>query len=258
MNDSITYICLYNNIEQVNSFLVPTFKMLEESNRKFKLFLIDCKEYGYKCAAEAFNKTLKEKWEEIDEIVCFIHQDIKFPNTLFHDRICSELIQDDNQILGVAGIKNGETPCGNVKYLRTNEYIAKRTIEGNGKYLVETLDECCFATSKRILSKISFDSKHCFHWHLYGHDLCYQASLQLGSKIYVLPESIFHKNDESIGLCVDSYFIKTLMRLLLKYYGKLDFFCSTCVFSTEVSICGYFKLFRRLIHLYRLSAKKRF
>lgn len=60
---------------------------------------------------------------------------------------------------------------------------------------VESLDECCFAMTKKIYNKVRFDEETCSHWHLYAVDFCYEARRKIELKSYVIPELIYHKYD---------------------------------------------------------------
>ena len=170
---SITYICLYNNNEQLDGLLLPSMKMLRKSERLFNLILVNCIDEGYNSAAAAYNNILNANWDSLDEIVCFVHQDMRFGSTLFHDRLCDEFTTNPNQIIGSAGINERGQVLSNLEYWITKQKIVSNHI--SEKVEVQSLDECCFATSKELLTKVRFDEECCFHWHLYAVDLCYNA-----------------------------------------------------------------------------------
>jgi len=243
----ITYICLYNNDEQLNQFLLPSMDLLRKKGRCFDLILVDSKNKGYKSAAQGFNKTIEEKWDEIGEAVCFIHQDIRFDNVLFHDRLCKEFEVNPLQILGTAGIIKGESVRSNLKYWGDGSFITSLHIEGSDKIETESLDECCFATSKQVLMQIRFDEMVCFHWHLYAVDFCY-ASKIAGYPSFVLPESVYHKYNNKGGLYRDKFYLQSMWKLLTKYKKITSYICAPCFFYLRTDWRGKIRVLITYIH----------
>lgn len=222
----ISYICLYNNKEQLDGLLLPSMRMLGESGRLYNLILINSKVESYKSAAEGYNKALDVNWNYLGEIVCFVHQDIRFDNTEFHDRLCKELYNNPYQIIGAAGINDKNQVLSNLEYWYTKQKIVNNSVYS--KVEVESLDECCFATSKELLSKVRFDEKCCFHWHLYAVDICYDARRLYNARSYVIPELAYHKYNNGLGLTTDSFFLLTMWRLAKKYRRDYSVIYSTC------------------------------
>lgn len=244
----VSYICLYNNRNQLNNLLLPSIDMLRANNRCCELILVDCIKEGYKSAAEAFNKTLYKYWGALGDAVCFIHQDIRFDNVDFHDRICLEIASNPFQLLGVAGVRDGETTSSNLRYYEDNSYITSLHLPAKDKLEVESLDECCFATSKKLLSKLKFDEFVCFHWHLYAVELCYAAKTLYDYPSYVLPEAVYHKFNNKEGLYRDKFFLQSMWRLLKKYHNRLDHICAPCFFHLSTGFIGRFRVLITYIH----------
>lgn len=232
----------------MEEMLLPSLEILRQKNRDYKLILVNSKEKGYRSAAEAYNKTIEKYWKDLCPIVCFTHQDIRFESADYHDRLCMELTANPMQILGVAGIRNGESTTSNLKFYGNKRYITDLHVGGYEKVEVESVDECCFATSKELLSKIKFDEISCFHWHLYAVDFCYATKTSYGIPSYVLPEPVYHKKDGNSGLYVDRNFCLTMFRLLSKYHNKVSYICAPCYFHISTGFWGYIRLLISLIH----------
>lgn len=235
---NVTYICCQNNKRQLEEMLLPSIALLqsEVQHSSTNLILIDAQASGYKSAAEAFNVTIKERICEIGDIIVFCHQDIAFNTMQFHQRLLKELTQNPFQILGVAGIDKSGTVFSNLKYRENNEFITKNRLKE--KTEVVSVDECCFATSKNFFLKLMFDDINCSHWHLYAVDLCYQAHLH-GGKSFVLPESIYHKENNEEGMYTDMNFIKTMWNLVLKYRKHYTHIYAPCyICNTNILYAG--------------------
>ena len=185
MINMVSFICCKNNDNEFNKLLLPSLKILD-GKIDYNLFVIT----EGKSAASSYNKCLQDNWDKIGEIIIFIHQDIAFDSPEFIDEIESDLIENPYQILGVAGMNQTGGTLSNLKYRGNRNFITQTQIQEKTEVL--TVDECFFATSKKILSKIKFDEKICYHWHLYAVDLCY-ASKDFGVKSFVMPYIIYHK-----------------------------------------------------------------
>lgn len=124
------------------------------------------------------------------------------------------MAENTNRILGVAGMNPGGSTISNLRYRNDNSYITRQRV--SNPTIVASLDECLFAVSKSLLSKLKFDEVSCFHWHLYAVDICYEAVRSFRTEIMVIPESIYHKEYER-GLTSDKYFLRTMWKLTRKY-----------------------------------------
>lgn len=214
----VTFICCYNNSDELNSMLQPSLNILDKDI--YNIILINSLDEGYKSAAEAYNKTIKKHINEIGDILIFCHQDIAFDNVDFLQNIISELTENPNQIIGFAGINTHGTVLSNLQYQENKQFITKNQIKSKEK--VVTLDECCFATSKIVYQTLKFDEYVCNHWHLYSVELCYNAKCN-GIPSYVMPDIVYHKKNDNGGMYTDKHFLKSMWRLVKKY--KKDFSC---------------------------------
>ena len=230
----VTFICCYNNSDELNNMLLPAFNTLDKS--VCSIILINSLDEGYKSAAEAYNKTINKHINEIGDILFFCHQDIAFDNVDFLQNIISELTENPNQIIGFAGINTNGTVLSNLQYQENKQFITRNQIKSKEK--VVTLDECCFATSKTVYQKLKFDEYVCNHWHLYAVEICYNAKRN-GIPSYVMPDIIFHKKNNNGGMYTDKYFLKSMWRLVKKYKKDFDYIYAPCyICSTNLFIAA--------------------
>lgn len=240
---TITYIVVWNDRSVLDNMLIRSFNKLTSSeNVKRNLRLIDNSDYKYSSCAQAYNANLKDV---CSDILIFCHQDIDLDDDKLQKRIICELIDNPNQILGVAGMtKEGKT-VSNLKYRKTGKYITATQI--TEKTEVYSLDECCFAMTKDMYLKLKFDEYTCSHWHLYAVDFCYEAKRKYGIKSYVLPESIYHKMDGSSGLSTDRYFLWTIFKMTRKYHREFQRIYTPCYIVSTFWPKTILKLSRSLL-----------
>ena len=210
-----SFICCWNDPKQLQELLLDSYtKVYGQGEEKPMLLLIDNSARKYKSAAEAFNSEYEAHKQELDDILIFLHQDIAFDNSSFFDRIAQELLNDQQQIIGAAGINKNGSVFSNLKYKDNEKYIVKQQI--NAKQSVESIDECCFAMHKELFERVRFDASTCNHWHLYGVDFCYSAK-KYGIPSYVIPEPLYHKHNDTGGLITDKHFLRTMWNLVRKH-----------------------------------------
>ncbi len=100
MHSTITFICVYNNISQLN-FLLN--RSLSNAGGGYPKLLINNINHKYSSCAEAYNRELQQHDNDLGDILVFLHQDIAFDNDDWLERIKIELQTNPNQILGFAG-----------------------------------------------------------------------------------------------------------------------------------------------------------
>jgi GT2 family glycosyltransferase len=240
----IIYFCVFNDRSQVESMLLSSLSSIYKNREEvYKMVLIDNTSHQYSSAASAYNVEINRyytanKYSESD-ILIFCHQDIFFKDCTFIDTVYSLIKNDANQIIGLAGRRKDGVCLSNLKYKKTNNNILSCTLKS--PQIVCSLDECCFALSSSLFKKIGgFDDVACFNWHLYAGDLCYAAFFSFSSKIVVIPANVYHKyenGENSLG--VDSFFLRTMWNLILKYRKKTKVLYFTCyVSSTNLLIAS--------------------
>lgn len=231
-----SFICIFNNYEQLNRMLLPSLAKIaatpiggkDNNNSFFNYLLIDNRNNRYKSAAEAYNSEIKKNIDYIGDVIIFVHQDIAFDNLLFLKSLENKFSKGESGIFGYAGIASDGLVYSNLQYYYTKEYIIPSQANYTSYKKVISVDECCFALKKELFVKIWFDEKVCFHWHLYAVDLCYQANLLFGVPTYVSPDILYHKERGSGGLTTDVYYFRTLWRISNKYRKDLRRIYSTC------------------------------
>lgn len=235
----VTFICCYNNRDELNSMLLPSLNILDKGT--YNIILINSLDEGYKSAAEAYNRTIEKRKDKIGDILIFCHQDIAFDNIAFLQNIMSELTQNPNQILGFAGINKKGSVFSNLKYLENKLFITRNQLKEKTRVL--SIDECCFAMTKVVYESLGFDEYVCNHWHLYAVELCYNARRN-GIPSYVMPDIIYHKKNNNDGMSTDKYFLKSMWRLIKKYKKRIDCIYAPCYICSTNLLIGGFKLLR--------------
>lgn len=210
----MTIICVYNDQKQLNDMLLRSLENVRGGGQ-IDTLIVDNTGHRYHSCAQAFNSELRAHWDELGDILVFLHQDIAFDDDAWMKRIEAELAADPNQVLGFAGMPKAGRTVSNLRYRQTGEYITATQVAE--KTEVESLDECCFAMTRELYGKIGFDEKTCDHWHLYAVDFCYEARRRQGAKSFVLPETLYHKENDSAGLSVDRHFLSAIWKMTRKY-----------------------------------------
>ena len=228
----LTIICCYNNVEMLQEFVVNS---LNKQTVSCNMVFIDTLSYNVNSAAHAYNDVLDNPSKygvELTDYLLFTHQDIYFKDKEFLSKIEKLQIENPNAIYGVAGRSIHNKCVSNLQYMDDDSYITGT--QCSNITLVESLDECCFAMTKELWSKVRFDEYVCNHWHLYAADFCYNARINQASDVFVVPYVIYHKNNSEIGMIIDKYFVVSLSRMIAKY--KYTYKCiktTCCTVKTE-------------------------
>lgn len=207
--------------------------------------LIDNTSKRYHSCAEAYNTEIRNHVQQLGDILIFVHQDIAFDDDSLQQRIVQELSANPNQILGVAGMPKSGRTISNLRYRRSGKYITNTQL--NEKTEVESVDECCFAMTKKLCLQLMFDERTCSHWHLYAVDFCYDAQRRFGVKSYVLPESIYHKMNGTSGLTTDLQFLLTIWKMVQKYRKDFGTIYTPCYIVSTRLPYALLKIFRTMI-----------
>lgn len=243
----VTFLCCYNNTEELDSMLLQSFSRLDKNI--CNLILINPAEKRFRSAAEAFNKTIEQQKNELGDILVFCHQDIAFDNSSFLDSIITELSDEPEQILGFAGMDVNGRVVSNLKYQENKSFITRNRLCEKRKAI--SLDECCFAMTQATYFKFRFDEKVCNHWHLYAVEICYNAKRD-GIQSYILPDIIYHKKNGSEGLYTDKHFLTSMWKLTRKYRKDNDCIYAPCYICRTNRLCAAIKILkstlRNLLH----------
>lgn len=226
-NTKVTYICCSNDARQLDTMLMPSLRRLSgQRGAQVNWLVIDTTANRYPSAARAYNKEVAKHASEMGDILVFCHNDIAFDDASFHDFVVGSLLEDPNQIIGVAGKDTQNRVPSNLRYRSTGAYITRTRISEPTE--VCSLDECCFALTADLFRQLGFDEQTCYHWHLYAVDLCYAARLRFGTRSVVSPQSIYHKQSGDSGLYTDQKFLRTMWRMVKKYHRKTPMLFTPC------------------------------
>ena len=246
---NFTFVCCYNNEEQIQSMLLPSLLKIgsvdqhQRADEKYVHILIDNRKGQYTSAAQAYNNTIKN--DNMNDVVVFCHQDIAFKNTLLWEHAEEEFKRNPSQMLGVAGMSSEGMTVSNLKYFDSDCYVTKCQVSGTTE--VKALDECCFMIPRQLLTKLSFDEATCPSWHLYAADFCYAARTLYGINSYVLPDEIYHKKTNMGGLYTDNSFLRSIWRMTRKYHHVYPIIYTPCYIVSTNPIKATVKLSRTFI-----------
>lgn len=232
----ITFLCCVNDEEQLNNMLRPSLEKLSLEGVDYNAIFIDAQKNHYHSAAEAYNTEVRKKEGQLKEILIFLHQDIAFDDAQLFLSIIRELTVNPNQIIGVAGMPTNGKTVSNLKYKESGCYITATQI--SEKTEVCSVDECCFALTRDLFLRLFFNERICDGWHLYAVELCYRAMTQCNIPSYVLPDSIYHKMNGSVGLSTDTSFLMTVWKIAKEYKNNVTRIFSPCyIVSTSFIPC---------------------
>lgn len=202
----ISVICVYNNPEILEDFLVKSLKQQVDH----ELILIDNNVHKFSSAAQALNYGVSKAQ---NEYLMFVHQDIKLDNENWLKD--AETIINSLDNWGVAGVA-GKIPKYQSVVTNITQGIPPISVSPckiNKPHEAQTVDECLFLIPKSLFNKIKFDEDICHDWHLYAVDFCLTAK-ELGYKIYLLPLSLYHR---SPGYSMSDEYDVTFRKLLKKH-----------------------------------------
>lgn len=246
----IDIICCSNNIEVLNSMLLPGLEL--QVNVKTNIHIIDPKREGFSSTAESYNSCI----EQISApYVIFVHQDLKLleKDTLYN--MAQYLDACQNDLIGLCGAcsKPNKVVYGNVYHGILNENMGQPIAEPAE---VETLDEIFLMLKSDVLKQIRFDDKTLSGWHFYVVDFCMQAH-QKGMRCVVWPQKSQHKNIlempryvYAIGIYPKEFFFY-LKKLRDKYKNAYDHIVSPCCYCKTSFFAFakyyYFSIFKRIV-----------
>jgi hypothetical protein len=208
----ISVVCVYNDPEVLNNYLLPSLKQQETSN---ELILVDNTHKQFKSAAEALNQGAKKA---TGKYLMFAHQDIELTSpTLLGDM---EALLDSTLNLGIAGVagkrEDHQEIISNIQDGKPPQPVSSFQIKKTTP--VQTVDECLFIIPKDRFKERGFDEKVCDGWHLYAVDYSLSMAVE-GYGVYVLPFSLYH---ESRGYSLSREYFQTLRKLVKKHQDNYE------------------------------------
>ncbi len=243
----VTLVCCYNDRKMLGDMLLAS---LAKQTAKHNVVLIDASEHGFTGAAQAYNAFLDNPGEfnaEISDYLIFTHQDIAFIDNDLLEKVEALLQKSPNDIFGFAGMTSSGVVKSNLRYQSDDKYIVRTQLDSAEQ--VESLDECCFAMTRELWSKVRFDDKTCDAWHLYAVDFCYNAKRLQDSRSYALPLAVYHKFDSAGGLGVDRVFLRTLRKMMAKYRKNTARIFAPCYIIDTSFVRGNIRLLRSYLKL---------
>ena len=212
----ISVICVYNNKEILDKFLL---KSLKRQSVEYELILIDNQSGKYNSAPEALNYGAAKA---NGDYLIFAHQDIELTSNQWLKNVEHMMKTLDNVgIAGLAGVLEDEFRIKSNMVNGIPPIPAGEEIKSPIK--VQTLDECLVIIPKSIFMKYKFYEK-LLGWHLYTVDYCLNIILH-GFNVYVLPIHAYHK---SYMTHYPKEYFELLKKLLDKYkpyYRKINTTC---------------------------------
>lgn len=202
----ISIICVTNNEEVLNTYLLPSLK--RQTVQDYDLVLVNAKEFNLDSAAKALNLGAEKAK---GDLLVFCHQDIEFLEDDALEKIEAFAKGNEFGIAGVAGIKKEDRLVYSTVIHGPKRQQAGQRNEGILK--VAALDECLLVIKKKNFA--GFDDLGAT-WHFYAVDYAYQSQKR-GEKVLAFPLPIYHL---SPGWSLDSSYFKTLKVIASKYPEK--------------------------------------
>nr|WP_321422513.1 glycosyltransferase [uncultured Methanobacterium sp.] len=217
MRKMISIICVYNDEEILNRFLLESLK---HQTKEYELILLDNRENQFKSAAEALNHG---GMISNGKYLMFVHQDVALctDDTLENFEKALESLPDTG-IASVAGKLNRRGVVTNVKHGDNFKPAGRFQITEPKK--VQTVDEVLIIIPKKVFEDFKFDEDVCDNWHLYAVD--YSLSMKkLGLNSYVIPSNVYHKSNGISSYNKEYY--RTLKKILKKHKNSYLFIYTT-------------------------------
>ena len=214
----ISVICVYNNQEILNNFLIKS--ITQQSFMDYELILLDNRGSYYKSAVDALNKGAMQAK---GDILLFIHQDVFIIDKdgfLKIEQFCNHF---DFGVCGVAGVDINKRLFCSVVQGTKQEMAGEKAVDLTE---VQTLDECMFFVKKTNFKGFEYIDNS---WHLYA--VTYSIScLQNNLKNYVLPIQVWHY---SPGLSLDKTYFRTLKLYFKKHPNIKEIYCTMGCFKNN-------------------------
>ena len=205
----ISIVCVYNNEEILNDYLL---KSLKDQTVNYELVTLDNTEGKFKSAAEALNyggRKAKGKY------IMFVHQDADLCSNSWLEEV--EKMVDDLPNLGIAGVAGKKDERGtmtNIKHGNPPKHAGSITIKKPEE--VQTLDECLAIIPKSVFDTHQFDETVCDDWHLYAVDYCLSIK-KLGFDAYAIPMFVYHRSQGYSIISGSENYHLTLEKVLKKH-----------------------------------------
>ena len=212
MTDLISIICVSNNSECLNDFLL---KGLKNQTEKYELIVLDNQNKEFSSAANALNEGARRA---SSDWLVFSHQDILMESDDVLT-VVKKCFKEGLSFFGSSGVKKFTAKM--ISNVWTSKHDPKLFANSNNIRIdrpvkVETLDECFICMTRDAYNAIGgFDEVLCDNWHMYGVDASYTAK-EKGIDVYAAPLSLLHKS----GGRISKAFIHNLRAMAKKHHLK--------------------------------------
>jgi len=245
----LSIICVLNNKDILDKYLLNS---LEKQTEVYDLVLVDNSNKQFASASEALNYggALAK-----GDYLIFIHQDVIFKSETFLKDLEKKILElPKDSIIGCAGVKGRDGVMTTISHGNPPRFAGNIKIKKAEK--CQTLDEVLIGVSKKVFSRMKFDSTICDGWHLYAVDYCLSAA-EIGIPIYVLPLDIFHL---SSGSSMDSYYYEILRKVASKHQKKVKTIYTTMgtwpTSKIKLEILLFVIILKKMIYKYFLKIFK--
>lgn len=221
----ISIICVYNNKEILDKYLITSLNLQKE---EYELILVDNRNSEFSSAASALNYGASKAK---GDYLVFSHQDIFFSKDWIENTLKQIKSLENPGIIGVAGKINDSLVYSNIKQGLDPVDVSPYKLEKVEK--ASTLDECVFIIPADVFNKYKLDEKTCFDWHLYAVD--YVLSIkERGYEAYLIPSDLEHR---SKGASMSETYYQTLPKLQKKHLKNI--LIRTCMgdWFTFIPVC---------------------
>ena len=210
-NSEIALICVYNDSVQYQAMVdsAPSKRI----GNGIEVVGVDNTNNRFSSAASALNFGARQTGG--DNILVFLHQDIRFLSASFLERLKNVVRAHPQRIFGIAGSRTSRKDSPMISNITEGSGRVYDTL-GSSIEEVFTLDECLLACTYNMFGVLGgFDAHTCNGWHLYGADLCLSAKLKKIPSYVIDAHDVLHisggKRDATFYACE---------RLLAQKYAK--------------------------------------
>lgn len=226
INESITFVVAVNDFDVYKRNFMAS-PILNSAGRKIRVL----EKLNYSSASMAYNDALRAA---DTDLVIFVHQDIFLPNRWLTDLENALMFTRSQKakigVLGCYGVTRENTRYGNLYSVGLQRMLGAPF---GRPAAVQTLDEIVLIL--RRSSGLRFDEK-LSGFHLYGTDICMQATLK-GMENYAIDAFCIHNSKPTLFLPKEFY--RCYRYLRKKYWYELPIQTS-CIRITREN-CHYYR-----------------
>ena len=235
----ISVICIFNNTELLNRFLLPSIEKQKYLN--YEILLIDSEKLKFTKAADALNYGYSVS---LGDILLFVHQDVELLDCQTLSQIADFCSDHEFGIAGVAGIVQNEKKV----YSSVIQGDSKQNVGEKASHIIyaDSVDECLFFFKRNSFKE--FDDLG-NTWHLYAVDYSIKCKLK-NEDVVIVPIKVYHY---SPGLSLDDSYWKAVISLGKLYKNKIHKIPTVFgVFPNNGFLFIYIMLKRRTIDIKKL------